>query len=438
MEERGHAVGGVGGAQDPRGLDRSQVVTESRDRRWDAIAWDPHHLGGHHLLLVEALSSFVVERAHGPGLEEQRALDEARVHIEQEVGIEGVVLEPGHPVHALDPLVDGVDPVGGRSRLRLGTERDRVGEQERALQPPPRIAFVEAGLASTGDHERMRRLHEHSSGAAEENRDLAMDLPRDRAGPEEAEVAHGAAMLAPRAGHRRFQTGQSAPPDHDEGMRLLVPIIVLAILLGYLIGGRLRRLEAMDLQWWPLVLIGLGIQFVPLPEGDTGNDLLIRTGVLAISYSLLVLFALVNVRMPGMPLVLLGLACNAVVIVANGGMPVSEEALRDSEQEDVIQFLVEEGADKHHLLEDRDVLTFLADVIPVPPPIRQAISIGDVFVYLGLIWLVAATMRARTPSERASPGRRRGKHRPGAAGYELARPSRWGSPPAATRSGTAR
>lgn len=219
-------------------------------------------------------------------------------------------------------------------------------------------------------------------------------------------------------------------------MRLLAPIIALAIILGYLVGGRLRRLEALDLRWWPLVLIGLAIQFVPLPEGDTGNDLLFRTGALAASYSLLVLFALVNVRLPGMPLVLLGLACNALVIVANGGMPVSEEALRNSEQEEVIQFLVEEGADKHHLLEDRDVLTFLADVIPVPPPIRQAISVGDVFVYVGLIWLVAATMRALTPSW-GSTGHRRGKHRPGAATYEVARPNRWGSPPAATRSGTA-
>lgn len=220
-------------------------------------------------------------------------------------------------------------------------------------------------------------------------------------------------------------------------MRLLGAIIVLAILLGYIVGGRLRRLEALDLRWWALVLVGLAIQFLPLPEGDTGNDLLVRTGALAASYSLLLLFALVNVRLPGMALVLLGLACNAVVIVANGGMPVSEEALRDSEQEDVIRFLVEEGADKHHLLEDRDVLTALADVIPVPPPIRQAVSVGDVLVYLGLIWLVVATMRARSASL-GSTGHRRGKHRPGAAAYEVTRPSRWGSPPAATTSGTAR
>jgi hypothetical protein len=219
-------------------------------------------------------------------------------------------------------------------------------------------------------------------------------------------------------------------------MSLFVSVIALAVLLGYAFGGRLHRLEGLHLRWWGLAVGGLAIQFLPLPEGQGGMDLLVRSGVLALSYALLLLFAFVNVRLPGMPLLFLGLACNGLVIVANGGMPVSAEALRDSGQADVIRMLADEGAAKHHLMTDEDILTFLADVIPVPAPIRQVMSVGDVFVYAGLIWLTVSAMRGR-----ASSGlpRFRGKHRHGeaiATAVVLELPAPPDPPPGAKRLGS--
>jgi uncharacterized protein DUF5317 len=222
-------------------------------------------------------------------------------------------------------------------------------------------------------------------------------------------------------------------------MKLLLAVVVLSVCLGYLFGGRLHRLEALRPRWWGLVILGLAIQFIPLPEGVAGTDLAIRTGVLAVSYTLLIAFALLNVRMPGMFLVVIGLACNMTVIVVNGGMPASAQALIDSGQEDVLAYLQEQGADKHHLLTDEDQLTFLADVIAVPKPIGQAVSVGDVFVYAGLIWLIVAAMRGWTPSARPAGSRpRRGKHRPGATMEPEDRPDFGFLPPGATTSGTGR
>lgn len=221
-------------------------------------------------------------------------------------------------------------------------------------------------------------------------------------------------------------------------MKLLLAVILVSICLGYVFGGRLKRLESLRPRWWGLVIFGLGIQFVPLPEGSAGTDLVVRTAVLALSYTLLVTFAAVNIRMPGMALVLIGLACNFTVIVVNGGMPASTEALINSGQQDVIESLRNEGADKHHLLTDDDQLTFLADVIAVQQPIGQAVSIGDVLVYAGLVWLVFSTMRGWTPSEKPEGSRRhRGKHRRGAAKKAPAVPPDLSFlPPGTTRSGT--
>ena len=222
-------------------------------------------------------------------------------------------------------------------------------------------------------------------------------------------------------------------------MKLLLAVVVLSVCLGYLFGGRLDRLEALRPRWWGLVILGLGIQFIPLPNGATGTDLVIRTAVLALSYSLLLTFALVNVRMPGMFLVVIGLACNMTVIVANGGMPASAQALIDSGQEDVVAYVREQGADKHHLLTDDDRLTFLADVIAVPQPIGQAVSVGDILVYAGLTWLIVAVMRGWTPSARPAESRpRRGKHRRGATREPEPLPDFGFLPPGATTSGTGR
>ena len=222
-------------------------------------------------------------------------------------------------------------------------------------------------------------------------------------------------------------------------MKLLLAVVVLSVCLGYLFGGRLHHLEALRPRWWGLVLLGLGIQFVPLPEGVAGIDLVIRTAVLALSYSLLLAFAFVNVRMPGMLLVVVGLACNMTVILVNGGMPASAQALIDSGQQDVLASLRDQAEEKHHLLTDDDQLTFLADVIAVPQPIGQAVSVGDIIVYAGLTWLIVAVMRGWTPSARpAGSGPRRGKHRRGATREPEPLPDFGFLPPGARTSGTGR
>jgi Family of unknown function (DUF5317) len=221
-------------------------------------------------------------------------------------------------------------------------------------------------------------------------------------------------------------------------MILFASVIVLAFVLGFVFGGRLSRFEGVRIRWWALALAGLAVQFIPLPEGAGGTDLAVRTVVLAASYVALIVFAAVNVRLPGIPVMLVGLVLNAIVITTNGGMPVSASALRASDQADVLADLQRSGADKHHLETGGDVVTFLGDVIAIPSPIAQVVSIGDVLVYLGLIWFVVAAMRGRIRPASA-PADYRGRHRPEEPrpGLELRAPEPPSSP-GATTSGSER
>jgi hypothetical protein len=218
-------------------------------------------------------------------------------------------------------------------------------------------------------------------------------------------------------------------------MILFLGVIALSVLAGYLLGGRLRRFERLRLRWWALAPIGLALQAVPLPDGRHGTDLLVRIAVLSCSFVLILLFAVMNLRIAGMPLLFAGLALNFVVIATNGGMPVSEHALERSGQADVVKLLLADEGAKHHLLTSDDHVTFLADVIPIGPPVKQVMSLGDVLVYAGLAWLIVAVMRGRTAglAPETESARYRGRHRPGTADATPPAPS---PPPAATMWGS--
>ena len=205
-------------------------------------------------------------------------------------------------------------------------------------------------------------------------------------------------------------------------MLLPLSVVLLSLLLGTLAGGRVRTLERLRLRWWPLALIGVAMQLVPASARDSGPAAL-PTLVLIASFPPLLAFAARNLRVPGFAFILAGLALNFAVIAPNGGMPVSREAIERAGGDAAVQMAEPEGA-KHHLLDDGDVLTPLADVIPIGP-LHEVVSVGDIAVYAGLAWMLIAAMREPTPAtDRLSPHPRgyRGKHRryrrppPGAPG----------------------
>ncbi|GIV00991.1 MAG: hypothetical protein KatS3mg014_2606 [Actinomycetota bacterium] len=158
--------------------------------------------------------------------------------------------------------------------------------------------------------------------------------------------------------------------------------------MGLASGGRPSRLGDVRFRWPALGLLGVALQFPPV-GGTAGVALLLA------SFACLAIVVGVNLRRPGFPLVLLGLLLNLLVIGINRGMPVSEAAIRASGQLETLEELRGSASPKHHLMGPGDRLTFLGDVIPIPPPIRQAVSVGDLLALLGIGWFVVVAMRPR-------------------------------------------
>lgn len=207
-------------------------------------------------------------------------------------------------------------------------------------------------------------------------------------------------------------------------MLLVLGAVVLGILVGLIFGGSLRKLGGVRLRLWPLALIGLALQLVPIPSSlDPHMARWIGAGLLVFSYLLLLAFVLENIQFPGFPIIIVGLLLNIFVISLNRGMPVTDAALRSAEGPNygrARQHLIDTGGAKHHLARPDDLLLPLADVIAIPAPVKNVFSIGDLIAYLGVAWVLGSATRGGG-----------GKHRIGAPErrqFTEEMPDRWSEP----------
>jgi hypothetical protein len=177
-------------------------------------------------------------------------------------------------------------------------------------------------------------------------------------------------------------------------MRLMLVCMAVILVVGFLLGGRLRNVGQLEIQWPWLAMVGLALQFV------TGPGSTVPLLCLYLSFVLLIVFTIKNIRVLGFPVILAGVLCNLLVIGINGGMPVSKHALRASDQGQFLGALENNPYPKHHLATDDDLLRYFGDVIAVPSPVGQAISLGDILTYGGVGIVIVGAMRG--------PARRKG------------------------------
>jgi uncharacterized protein DUF5317 len=217
--------------------------------------------------------------------------------------------------------------------------------------------------------------------------------------------SHGFAHEA--SGYRTASWNRSRiARTYDGGVLLLASILAIGLLFGWGFGGALRNIAHVRVVLWFLFPVALLLQAAPVPRADSGVGRYLPFIVLELSYLVLIVAAIANWRLQGFRLILVGLLLNAIPITLNLGMPVSGSAVLEAGGR-VGDVPTVPGA-KHHLARSGDRLTFLGDVIPVRTPFRTVVSVGDIAMYAGVAWFVAAAMLGQptwTPRPRAHPGR---------------------------------
>ena len=173
--------------------------------------------------------------------------------------------------------------------------------------------------------------------------------------------------------------------------------VVVGMLAGLAAGGRLANAGLRPLRGTGALVAAVVLQVLPaLVDVGGGAGLACILG----SYGLLLGFTLANVRLVGMPVVLVGLLCNIVVIGLNGGMPVRVEAVLavQPDRTPAEVAALDLGA-KRHLEDGDDVLTFLGDIVPVRP-LGQVLSFGDLILAVGIADVVFRLLKPAAPIRR--------------------------------------
>ena len=182
-------------------------------------------------------------------------------------------------------------------------------------------------------------------------------------------------------------------------MTVILVVILVACLVGVARGGTMSNLAQLHLDSWPLVFVALLVQAAGAFASalDIPNPGLLYVLGMVGSAALITVFVARNRALPGMALIALGFVLNALVVVANGAMPVDQAA---ADRVGISTEGLYRNADaKHELADSTTRLRALADVIPVPMPgpFRRGgnvVSAGDVVLAAGIGVLVTNGMLA--------------------------------------------
>lgn len=172
-------------------------------------------------------------------------------------------------------------------------------------------------------------------------------------------------------------------------------VVLVALLAGAIAGvaggGRPANLASARIRSGGLLLLGAGGQAAVGLAGLRGYPGL---ALVVASYAALAAFAVRNLAIAGMGVIVLGIVLNLIPIVADGGMPVEGTAIvraHVAAPEDVP--LLRYGG-KRHLAHQGDHLRILDDRIP-DWLTHEVLSAGDLVIGAGVAAVVARLLRGR-------------------------------------------
>lgn len=167
---------------------------------------------------------------------------------------------------------------------------------------------------------------------------------------------------------------------------MLASSIALGGLAGLLLRGDWRNLRDIEIRWWPLALLALGVRLIGLLVG-------LPAWAHVVAIMLTAGIAARNWRIAGALFVAAGCLLNATVIMANGGMPYDVAAAV------AVGALILPNDALHHPISPETRLPFLADVLPIGL-FRTVYSLGDFIIAAGGFWIPFSVLRR--VGERAS------------------------------------
>jgi hypothetical protein len=170
---------------------------------------------------------------------------------------------------------------------------------------------------------------------------------------------------------------------------ILIVLALLCLLTVPLTGGDLRRLGKLRVRWIWLGPLAVAIQTVLVTIAPGGSHAA-HAALHVSTYLLVAMFLWGNRHLPGALIIALGAFLNGLTITLNGGvMPTAATAER-------LAGLASSNGFHNSAVLAHPHLLWLGDIIPVPWPLPNVLSVGDVIIYAGFLVLLHRVCHSRT------------------------------------------
>ena len=172
---------------------------------------------------------------------------------------------------------------------------------------------------------------------------------------------------------------------------MFIKAFILAIIIGYLLKGRLKNLDKVNINKMYIILIAFVMEFSVVTLIGKG---ILKAGYLTytidlIMYGMVALFIYLNRKNAYLVIMAFGFILNAVPIFFNGGtMPVSLSAI---DKVGLTHNISTEGL--YSFVSGKTKFAFLSDIISTPFVGKFAFSIGDVIAALALMAFIITGMK---------------------------------------------
>lgn len=178
---------------------------------------------------------------------------------------------------------------------------------------------------------------------------------------------------------------------------MLVESAIIAIIFGKIRGGKFSRLSNLKFQKIWVFILALIIQAGIVLFGVNGNELVLKylKELNTISYMLLLIGIIINIRQRTLLIILLGMLLNIFVMIANRWRtPVAIDGLMLAGYSELADITLSGKLAFYIPLDAASKYGFLGKIVTIPPPyfFPQVLSIGDIFISLGLFLFVQGVM----------------------------------------------
>lgn len=184
---------------------------------------------------------------------------------------------------------------------------------------------------------------------------------------------------------------------------MLIFCLILAILVGFIRGGKISNIGNIRFKNRIFIVIGLGINLLIVILGAAGNNMILQyiRELYILSYVFLLIGIAFNIKHKPMIIIGFGTLMNIVGFLANSGIPISLEGLRLTDGNEIAN-LIQAGENLLYVpLLETTKLPILSKMITIQAsiPFENIYSIGDVTIMIGLFILVQFIMLSN-PNDR--------------------------------------